>query len=146
MEESNCRKNNTKEKCQQYMTDYLYLDKNQLLPVKLTIHLFTCSNCRKQVKTLNHAQKIAGKTSKIKNQRYIDFPKITLPLWIITGILLILTMITAGITFDFTNSHIKMFFSILFAAAITSYCALFIGTNLDFFVKQIDTHKSKYSI
>ena len=134
------------EKCKKYMTEYLYLDKNQLIPFSITIHLLSCSNCRKQVKTLNYAQKVAGKLPKIKRNIHHNYPKVSLTLWIITGILLILTMITAAVTFKFTNSHAKMFFSILFALAVTAYCALFIGTNLDFFIKQIDTRKSKYTI
>src|SRR5574344_549412 len=147
-----------KKTCEQLIDEYLSLDKGERLPADLTRHLLTCTKCRAEIRMLSHAEKIAGKPLQIpvpitdetitKVAKSVDPSfdpeKAHVPLfqWIIAGVIMIIAMFFFGIYTSASSSHALLFaFYLVFAGAVTAYCMLFIGTNIDFFVKKINSIK-----
>lgn len=141
------------------MDDYLSLDKGQRIPLDLTIHLLKCKKCRSEIRALSYAEKIAGRPLAIPTpitdksialvMKQIDPSfnpqKNHVPLyqWVIFGVVMIAALCSFGIFTSSSSDHFLMFaFYLMFAGAVTAYCMLFIGTNLDFFVKKINTYKT----
>ncbi len=145
-----------KKNCDDYITEYLMLDKNQKIPFKLAFHLLSCKECRKMVKALTKAEKIAARPLKIKTPvnseeitqivRQIDpsykpkNQKINFINWIVAGIILIASMIltnvlTKGISASFLSFMVIMIFALL----LVFYFFGFIYSNIEFFVKKIGT-------
>ena len=55
---------------------------------------------------------------------------------------MILFMLTFGLSnYCTANKTVMITFYTLFAGCVTAYCAMFIGTNMDFFVKLMETKK-----
>lgn len=151
----------TKEKkCEQMMDSYLSLDKGEKVPLKVTLHLLTCKVCRKQVKLLKTAEKITKTPlevpvpmddstiisimSKIDPNYSETKNPISIGKWIAAGIIMILFMLTFGLSsYQEIDRGITISFYIFFAIAVTVYCSMFIGTNMDYFVKMINTKKIK---
>lgn len=144
--------------CNRVMDIYLGLDKGERVPFEVTLHLLTCSKCRKQVRLLKKAESLTRTPLEIPvpidDEQIITVMKkidpsyssnqnpISIAKWIIGGIAMILFMLTFGLSsFHEADKGFLIVFYIIFALAITSYCALFIGTNMDFFVKMIKTKK-----
>ena len=144
--------------CEYYMDEYLSLDKGERIPFRLTLHLLFCSKCRSEVRALSKAEKAAGMSLKIPTpvtdesitsiMKKIDPSyspeKNHVPLfqWIIAGLIMIAALFFFGVyTSSSTNQLSLVVFYLVFAAAVTSYCMLFVGTNLDFFVKMINSSK-----
>ncbi len=141
------------------MEQYLALDKGERVPLVLTFHLLTCKECRKEIKALSHAHRLAKEVLQIprpinsqsitKVMKEIDpaykpaKSRISLVSWIATGLFLIIAMLTYC---TFANNQISkpllFTLSLVFAASLTAYCALFIGTNMDFFIKKLHTPQS----
>ncbi len=147
---------NTKnKKCEFYMNEFLKLDKNDRLPLSLTIHLLLCKDCRTIVRKLTLAEQ-ACRTSMEKTADYYDpsvsaimksiipeyeikeMPPLSLKRWIVSGILMIIAMLFFGITEGASNSQLSLSFYLVFAGIVTAYCAMFVGCNMDFFVKHIN--------
>ena len=56
---------------------------------------------------------------------------------------MILFMLAFGLSpYHESSRAITVSFYIFFAVAVTVYCSMFIGTNIDYFVKMINTKKS----
>jgi hypothetical protein len=147
---------NTKnKKCEFYMDEFLKLDKNDRLPLSLTIHLLLCKECRTIVRNLTLADQ-ACKASMNKTVDSYD-PSVTaimksinpeyqvkemqplsLTRWIVSGIVMIIAMLFFGITEGANNSQLSLSFYLVFAGIVTAYCAMFVGCNMDFFVKHIN--------
>lgn len=140
--------------CENFMDQYLMLDKGDILPLKLSIHILTCRECRREIRLLTKAQNIAGKPLKItvpKTDKTIteamqkinpdyDSSKVKVPLfqWIISGVIMILAFFLFGLFTNTPTHQVNAIYYLLFALSITAYCMLFVGTNLDFFIKKID--------
>lgn len=141
------------------MDRYLRLDKNQRLPFIMTLHLLACRKCRTQVRLLSLAEKVAAGPLKIPvplddttitavlKQIGTTYPAtrnpISLEKWIVSGILMIVFLLIFGvITNNASSQELLIAFYLMFAVLVTGYCALFIGCNMDFFVKKIETFKS----
>lgn len=147
-----------KKTCEEFMDEYLSLDKGERLPADLTFHLLTCQKCRAEIRALSRAEKIAGKPLQIpvpvtdetivKVAKSVDPSfdpeKAHVPLfqWVIAGVIMIIAMFFFGIYTSSASSHaLLLAFYLVFAGAVTAYCMLFIGTNIDFFVKKINSIK-----
>lgn len=140
--------------CENFMDKYLMLDKGEMLPLSLSLHLITCRECRRQIRLLSKAQKLAGKPLKItvsssdktisKAMQSIginyDSSKVHVPLfqWIAAGVLMIAAFFLFGLLTNTPTHQVNAIYYLLFAGSITAYCLLFVGTNLDFFIKKID--------
>lgn len=148
--------------CKEVMDKYLMLDKGERVPLNVTLHLITCKECRSQVRAMKAAEKIARAPLEIPvemddfsieavmakiDPNFCPTAKnpISMAKWIIGGIAMILFMLTFGLSnYCSANKTVMIAFYILFAACVTAYCAMFIGTNMDFFVKLIETKKSHH--
>ena len=143
--------------CNEIMNHFLELDKNQLLPLRITFHLLTCKKCRSQVRFMTMAEKHCKEPLSVpaeeSSQAIISLMQkidpeylaktsvapISMRRWIVCGIAMILGMLF----FMFHSKHVdsialNVTFYCFFACAISAYCAIFVGSNLDFFVKKIE--------
>ena len=148
-----------KKDCEYYMEEYLALDKGQHVPFKLAFHLLFCKSCRKQVRALSWAEKLAARPLKISvplnDRTLLDImaqidpsykPKkysVSMVLWALSGLVMIATMCLLSGFAPTEFSHLLQFVCYLtFAGVIIAHCALFISTNLDFFIKKINTRRT----
>ena len=136
-------------KCEKNMETYLLLDKNEVVPLSVTLHLLLCKSCRTEVHYLSLAERTAAKTLKEKlpecnATKKMEAPKnpISMTKWIVGGATLTIFLLFFGVTAKSATPELQLLFYIFFAAAICAYCAVFIATNLDFFIKKIDTLSS----
>ena len=143
--------------CEKVMNNFLELDKNQKLPLHITAHLLFCKECRSKVRVLTLAEKTckaplsaaldAQNESLLLLMKKIDanytapeIPKLSFRKWIISGIFMILGMFMYIFTSAFLSIRsVDIAFYIVFVLAIFAYCSLFVGSNMDFFVKKIET-------
>lgn len=152
-------------KCDKIMDDFLLLDKNQKIPFKITLHLLACKECRTQVRLCSLAEKASAKPLKatlpLDNEELLaimakinqktdenseKIKHVSLAHWIIIGIIMLVAMLFYGIQTVSLNTTVMVVpFYLCFAGIVCVYCALFVGSNLDFFVKLFDT-KPKGSV
>lgn len=143
-------------KCISVMDTFLELDKHQVLPIKLSLHLLVCKKCRTQVRLMTLAERSCRQPLSIpKDEQAItllmqkidpDYPPetplqhISMRRWIFSGLAMI-----AGMLFFLAYSKslnynaLNIIFYSFFACAVSAYCAIFVGSNMDFFVKKIET-------
>ena len=154
--------NSNNNKCEEAMEKFMLLDKDEHIPLKITAHLLCCKKCRTQVRLLTKAEQITAQPLKIQTpltdnslqklmervnklnptwQKDKSVPNpITMKGWVISGLLMIILMLTFGLFTPREDSTLMIAFYLVFAAIITAYCAVFIGSNIDFFVKKISTN------
>lgn len=149
--------------CKKAMDRYLALDKNEAVPIGVTLHLIACRDCRTAVRHLTEAEvllarplghesvavdpAIAGALARIAaaGAAYPDVlgkNPVSLLKWFVVGSLLAAGFAT--VPFSFVGSWTRDVFggayvvplSIVCGLAVTAYCGLFVGTNIDFFVKR----------
>lgn len=145
--------------CNEIMEAYLSLDKGERIPAGITLHLLACKNCRKQARLLKQAEKSAVPDSckqtalddaailavmnKIMTKSGSQKNPISLSKWIIGGIIMILLFIAFSVFAKPGSNHfITVYTYIELAALITAYCALFIRSNMEFFVKKTKSSKA----
>lgn len=148
--------------CNDVMEEYLGLDKGQRIPLGITLHLLACKNCRTQVRLLRQAEKstapdscrqtalddaaILAVMNKITTKSDSQKNPISLSKWIAGGILMILLFIAYSVFAKPGTNHLMTVYTYIeLAALITAYCALFIRSNMDFFVKKINSKISPTS-
>ena len=145
-------------KCNDVMDKFLSLDKGQILPLKVTMHLLFCKKCRSEIKMLKEAEKVCKAPIEVPcpiddksillvmqkidpSYTYTTSP-ISIKKWILGGICMILFMLCFGLNNPYqTNQAISIYFYLFFAILVTVYCAMFVGTNIDYFVKKINAKK-----
>ena len=65
---------------------------------------------------------------------------VSLTNWIVGGVLMVCFMLAFGFfTHGMNSALLSLSYYLLFAGSVTAYCALFVGANMDFFVKKIKT-------
>jgi hypothetical protein len=143
------------------MDRFCELDKNQSFPLALTLHLLRCKQCRTQVRLCSLAEEICtaplavpandaeiaalmrtlrAAQSRIPLPFSGDGGYISLRRWIVLGIVMITFMIFVGfMTLERDPSSLQISTYVVFACMITAYCAFFVGSNMDFFVKKLQT-------
>ena len=108
--------------CEKNMDAFLSLDKYERIPLGVTLHLLTCKKCRTQVRYLTLAEKYASEPIRATPIRdaleNIPVKPVSMAKWVISGFLMIFLMV-------------------IFGVLVTVYCALFVGTNMDFFIKKM---------
>ncbi len=144
------------EKCRKIMKDYLLLDRHEYVPLKITAHLLVCRKCRSEVRLLTLADKACTKPLTIPIPLSDDsivsimkavipnytpdepeFNKVSLKRWVVSGLVMIFAMLFFGINSYSQNSQIAVAVYLVFAAVITAYLALFVASNMDFFIKKL---------
>ena len=131
------------ETCEKNMDTFLSLDKYERIPLKLTLHLLSCKKCRTQVHYLSLAEIYASepiKQTPIKDAlENMPVRPVTMTKWIIWGIIMILLLVVFCLILNrIDRTSFAIFFNIIFGTLVTAYCVLFVGTNMDFFIKKID--------
>lgn len=153
-------------KCDKAFDRYLSLDKNERVPLSLTVHLLFCPVCRTGVRHLSHAEEtlssilepapavrsedpvVAAALSRIAAAGlvYPSVPvtvhSVSLVRWLLAGVALIagfavvpFSTIGSWSSQTFGPSFLVPFY-LLCGVAVTAYCGLFVGTNIDLFVKK----------
>ena len=161
-------------KCEKAFDDYLSLDKDERIPLSVTLHLVVCPVCRTGIRKLSRAEKLLASpfaTSSIAAPAvsdpvvaaamariissglaypdvHADEQQISLFRWFAAGIVLAAGF--AVIPFTSIGAWSKLVFGTSFSVpfyllcgiAVTVYCGLFVGTNIDFFVKKFGIEHS----
>lgn len=147
------------DKCEKIINSYLMLDKNEKVPFYITMHLLRCKNCRRLVKLLSMAEKATASPLSIsvpltdksikdtmkKIAPEIPEEKIENPIsmknWISSGIVMIVFMLTIipMILKTPENSYLLISFCTVFGLCVTVYCIMFVISNMDFFIKKMET-------
>lgn len=137
------------DKCSYVIEKFLELDKNERIPMDITQHILTCSKCRSQIRMFSHAEHMVAKdsldnpfsfvpTNEVMEKLYPGStePKhISIKQWLIFGIILLICMILCSIAIARFIPQLQIFGFLFTSGIIITYCLLFIGLNLDFFVK-----------
>lgn len=143
------------------MNTFLALDKDERLPLAVSFHLLACPECRSQVRLLTRAEHIAATALSREageddravfaimqkagiGEKSLPNP-ISLKRWVVSGIAMVLLMLSFGLFAAESSSELKIAFYLVFALIITTYCAMFIGSNIDFFIKKISTSDLHFS-
>lgn len=146
------------EKCTDTMNRFLELDKHQAIPLRVSLHLLCCRKCRTQVRLMTMAERSCSEPLSVPAtdsdlaiamlMKKIDpsyTPELTgghisMRRWIVSGIAMIFGMLFFLFSSNsLNNSTLNIVFYLFFACAISAYCAIFVGSNMDFFVKKIET-------
>jgi hypothetical protein len=145
--------------CDEMMDIFFSLDKNERYPLRLTLHLLSCAQCRTQVRLCTLAEKICAEPlarpadeadvmrlmARVRQHmpEQSDTSPISLRRWIVSGVTMILAMMLfAVISPKSSGNYLQLAFYLVFAGAVTAYCAIFIASNMDFFIKKIETIRS----
>ena len=128
--------------CEKRMDEFLSLDKYERIPLKVTLHLLTCKKCRSQTRHLTLAERYASEpihvsiTEKLEN---MEVEPVSMRWWILLGVVMMLLLATFGVFLNrLDHNSFAIIFNVIFGVLVTVYCTLFIGTNMDFFVKKIE--------
>lgn len=159
--------------CEQAFNRYLSLDKYERVPLSVTVHILFCPVCRTGVRQLNRAEILVAQPLSVqKSQEAVDpvlaqalerimsaglaysLPDrtdthVSMLRWVISGLALAFGFTLLPFTFmgswsrDVFGSSFSVPFYILCGVAVTAYCGMFIGTNIDFFVKKFGMEDSR---
>lgn len=145
------------------MERFMELDKNERLPLYITLHLILCRECRTSVRMLTLAEKqaaqplaeyvtvdsafmqaVLAKVSPITQETAVP---VTMKRWVVSGILMIAALFFFPV-FSYMrlpdSELLTVSFYLLFGCAVAVYCIIFVGGNMDFFVKQIELAKKSH--
>lgn len=144
--------------CTNIMNRFLELDKHEALPLKVSAHILLCKKCRTQVRLMTMAEKTCKEPLSIptedSNQAILLLMKkidpsyepekpiahISMKRWIIGGLAMIFGMLFfLAYSNSLNYNALNIIFYSFFACAVSAYCAIFVGSNMDFFVKKIET-------
>lgn len=142
--------------CNKMMEIYLSLDKGERVPLGVTLHFLACKNCRTQARLLRRAERssvpdpckqtalndaaILAVMKKISAKSGAKKNPISLSKWIIGGAAMVALFIVFSVFEKPGSNHpLTVYTYVELAALITAYCALFIRSNMEMFVKKTDT-------
>lgn len=144
--------------CEKIMNEYIMLDKNERVPLKITLHMMKCKKCRRQIKMLSLAEKqlaeplkiqvpltdstIENVLNKISPDLYKKMLKrpVSTAGWISGGIILFLCLIMLmKFISELDSRNLSLFCSLMIAVIVTVYCTIFVISNIDIFIKKIST-------
>ena len=144
-------------KCDAFTERFLALDKNEHIDATMKIHALMCRDCRDFIRLYAKAEKLCAEplqavlpqndptlaliikkiapTTSQKEEEGVEL--ISLKRWIISGFILVFAVFLFGVfsTID-GSSKLHMLLFLCFALFISCYCAFFIGSNLNFFIKR----------
>lgn len=143
-------------KCNKIIERYLQLDKNQRLPLSITLHILSCKSCKNKIRMMSLAEEsikepisitvpitdnsIEQIMQKISPESYNKITKnpISMTNWIISGIITILLLCDSVIfASKFNSSTLTFIYTLISGTAIITYCCAFVISNIDFFIKKI---------
>lgn len=132
---------NENEICEKTMDEFLALDKYERIPLGVTLHLLKCKKCRTQVHYLTLAERYASEPLRTMNFKEVlaNMPvkPVSLAKWIVSGILMILLLVIFGLFLNKINrTSFAIIFNVMFGVLVTVYCSVFVGTNIEYFIKK----------
>lgn len=147
--------------CTAVIERFLASDKNKPLPLVSPVHCLRCAECRTIIKKLRSAEAAAKSAHKslleiaepdnpviMQIMQRIDATHgyksenpvhtISLTRWISAGCILIAAIVLFGL-FSAADAarQMQVLLYLCFALFVTGYCAFFVGSNLNFFIKKI---------
>lgn len=134
---------NENDLCDKYLDEYLELDKNEVVPIKLTMHFLKCQKCRTTVHYLSKAEKLAADILNVKTSEVISKKNnpISMTKWVVGGIIMIILLVLFGVECKTSSSNLQIAFYMTFSIAVCAYCAFFVAINLEYFIKTIKKNK-----
>lgn len=131
------------EVCEKNMDAFLALDKYEHIPLSVTMHLLRCKKCRTQVHYLTLAERYACAPIKSQSLREtlenMQVKPVSMAKWIVSGIVMIFMFIIFGLFLNnIDRTSFSIIFNVIFGLLVTAYCSLFVGVNMDFFIKKIE--------
>ncbi|WP_156144673.1 hypothetical protein [Treponema phagedenis] len=148
--------------CEKIIDTYLKLDKYERVPIGITLHLLRCRSCRETVKKLSKVYTQHRKKEKNPSPELVEdimqniyqlsekpvqtetLSDAKILLWMLTGLLIVIGFIILPFTEigQWGINHLGIAFIIPFALicaiSVSAFYAVFVGKNIDFFVKQFD--------
>lgn len=155
--------NKMNNKCEDFLNQYLMLDKGERVPLRISLHLLGCKKCREQIKLLKLAEKEISAPLKIempvtdasiqKVLSQVHMPqkdRFYKPLpfagWIIGGILMIALLFSSLFsTQEMQNRSLSIWYALTIAGCVTAYCAVFVCSHIDLFIKKLSTVAKRIS-
>lgn len=155
--------NKMNNKCEDFLNQYLMLDKGERVPLRISLHLLGCKKCREQIKLLKLAEKEISAPLKIempvtdasiqkvlsqvhmpqKDRFYKPLPFAS---WIIGGILMIALLFSSLFsTQEMQNRSLSIWYALTIAGCVTAYCAVFVCSHIDLFIKKLSTVAKRIS-
>lgn len=137
--------------CSVVMDKFLELDKDERIPLWVTKHLLVCSECRNCVRMFTKAEHLLVKDSEaespftfatisdVKEKLYpgsTKEKKVPLFYWLVIGILLITCMVFSSFAISRYLPSLQTCSFVFVSLIVSAYCMLFVGMNMDFFVKK----------
>lgn len=156
-------KNNMNDKCEDFMNQYLMLDKGERVPLKISLHLLGCKKCREQIKLLKLAEKEISAPLKIETpvtdasiQKIISqinvqqkdrfYKPLPFAGWIIGGVLMIALLFSSLLSMqDIQNRSLSIWYALTIAGCVTVYSAVFVCSHIDLFIKKLSTVAKRIS-
>lgn len=147
--------------CERKMNEFLVLDKHQIVPFSVCVHLLLCKKCRTQVRLMTLAEKKLARDLSAEvplsdekfaslmqqvdpNFSVSDMSPVSFAKWVGAGVSMIGAMLIF-VVWDYvvgaTGMLAPAIYSV-FGVCIASYCTVFVGSNMDFFVKKINASRS----
>ena len=145
-------------KCDAFIERFLALDKDEPMDAAMKIHALMCRDCRDFIRLYAKTEKlcteplqavlpqndpalalIIKKIAPMASQKTEERVElISLKRWIVSGFILVFAVFLFGVfsTID-GSSKLHMLLFLCFALFISGYCAFFIGSNLNFFIKRL---------
>lgn len=144
-----------KRRCEKVMTRYLLLDRGAMLPIAVRRHLMYCAKCRQTIASLKMAERVAAaplavtapvteeavnavlKRAGVARPQKMWPGPMTMPSWIIVGILMLVSMAVFVLETGGSSSSLQdLAVGLVFALVVTLYCVAFVTGNIDYFVKK----------
>lgn len=140
-------------KCNDYLDIFYSLDKHERLPFKVSLHLFFCRECRTTVRKLTEAEKLlsekalAASDDNSKTAFYVlnaisktdlnyHEKKTSMKKWALSGTGLIACfLIMIPLLIIKGQDFLSLISTISLSAMLCIWCGLFVGNNMDYFVK-----------
>ena len=157
-------KNNMNDKCEDFMNQYLMLDKGERVPLKLSLHLLCCKKCWEKIKLLKLAEKAIippplnieapvtdASIQKIISQIHVQqkdrfYKPLPFAGWIIGGLLMIALLFSSLLSMqDIQNRSLSIWYALTIAGCVTVYSAVFVCSHIDLFIKKLSTVAKKIS-
>jgi len=143
-----------KSNCEEMMNIFYALDKNEVIPFKVSMHLLTCKECRTKVRLLTKAEKLAAKeahkkvslsdaqisaiiNNTIKNEKSMIHP-VSFVSWIIGSIVLLACLVLLNLVSSNQAESMQFCINIFIGLVVSSFAVVFIAVNLDFFIKKTE--------
>lgn len=142
--------------CEQNMNAFLMLDKNERIPLRVTLHLLRCPECRSGVRLMTMAERVCAAPLKVSlpvsgesvreavmrlgQGRRLEPRPVSMRKWVAGGVSMIVFMLFFNLLaklIGFQSENLQLAFYLVFAALVTSYCMAFVGANMDFFIKKM---------